>query len=336
VFDSNANLSRGSGVSDSLPPPARYLPFEKGTYDVLPGLRPFGFDFGNGAADACVFQIDSRFSEYRSAKLDARRNQLVPTMLVDRFTAQTAADVTRFIIHRLVTEHPQWFEPRDERGLRLLTCRLTGETFCFNDDWQLVVDCNSVDVTPNYTCALDALACQVQEDLAVTSADDSGNRLSALHVCLPSHWLPEEKLGKDFAEVHSPVPGMEPFTQNQQRFVAKMLGATSGLVRFVWGLQWTDALNRHPSRCSQSERFDPQAQNAWLRVERQTIWGLPDSRASLFTIRPYLIDVREIKQDVCLSAALASAVTSMSSDSLRYKGLLDDKDAFLGWLKSSD
>ncbi len=318
---------------DSLPPPAKYFPFEKGTYDVLPGLRPFGEDFGNGVADACIFQLDSHFCHFRTAMLEARRDHFARHVLSERYSEQAAADVARFIIQRLVAEHPQWFAFEQDGSIQRLTCSLTNEVLCFSRDWRLVDEGTRSDVEPRYSSALDALACQVQEDLAITCANESGNWIAALHVCLPSHWIPADKLERDFGEVHAPVPGMEPFSRNQAKFVNKMLGATTGLVRFVWGLQWNDTLNRHPARCTTTERFDPEAENAFLRVERQTIWGLPDSRASLFTIRPYLIDVRELKRDDQLVAALIAAIESMSDQSLRYKGLTENHEEFLRWLR---
>ncbi len=319
-----------------LPPPAKYFPFESGVYDVRPGLRAVGYDFGNGAADGRLFQVDSEFSAYRSAKLGARREDLCRHVLEDGYSEPTAAAVTRWMVDRLVAEHPQFFSLSREAPVWRLDCQLTGEVLCFDEEWRLLADVVTrgvhSDVHPLYTSALDALACQVQEDFAITCMNGSENRIAALQVCLPSHWRPEEKLGMDFAAVHAPVPGMTTFSREQEKFVRKMVGATAGLVRFVWGLQWTDQLNRHPARCCPEERFDPDAPRAFVRVERQTIWGLPESNASLFAIRPYLMDAREIQRDRPRARALAAAIGSMSEESLRYKGMLPDRERFLEWL----
>lgn len=314
-----------------LPPPARYTPFDTGTYDVRPGLRPLGFDFGNGPADAHLFQIDSEFPAYRQAKLEARRESHHRHVLEDLRYASVAATVTRFLAERLVAEHPQHFTLQDLAGERQLDCRLTGEVLKFDSNWNLDPDSAAA---YRYVSPLDALACQVQEDFAITCVGGGTNRVAALHVCLPSHWRPEEKLGQNFAEVHAPVPGMEPFIQNQDKLVKMMLIAENGLVRFVWGLQWNANLNRHPDRCDAAERFTPESPNAFVRVERQTLWGLPGGQASLFTIRPYLIDARSIHNERQLAATLAAAIRRMSDESLRYKGLSRDRDRFLDWLEA--
>jgi hypothetical protein len=314
-----------------LPPPAKYFPFESGVYDVRPGLRAMGYDFGNRAADGRLFQVDAEFSAYRSAKLEARREELGRHVLVDG-DSDTMGAVTRWMVERLVAEHPLLFSLSGEATIQRLHCQLTGEVLCFDEAWRLLNDGVRSDVQPMYVSAWDALACQVQEDFAITTMSGPANRIAALHVCLPSHWRPEEKLGLDFAAVHAPVPGMEVFSREQEKFVRKMVGATGGLVRFVWGLQWTDQLNRHPARCSPEERFDPDRPRAFVRVERQTIWGLPESNASLFAIRPYLMDAREIQCDRTRAIALAAAIRSMSEESLRYKGMLQDRERFVEWL----
>ncbi len=324
-------------MDEYLPTPAKYLPFLSGKYDVRPGLHRFGHDFGNAAADRLVFQIDCLFETFRAAKLDARRRQFTRHVLRDRFADQTAAAVTRFIVEHLVREHPRFFDLRSDRGGHRLTCALTAETLCFDPAWQLDPAATRSKVAPAYTNAWDAVACQVQEDLAVTCTNGLDNWVAALHVCLPSHWCPEEKLGQDFVQVHAPVPGMEPEKWKLQKFIDLMVGATDGRVRFVWGLQWNDRLNRHPAldelEPDVAGGFDPDTPRAFVRVERQTIWGLPEVRASLFTIRPYLIDAGEIQRDPRQAAALAAGIESMSPASLRYKGLSPHHTKLVEWLR---
>jgi hypothetical protein len=257
-------------------------------------------------------------------------------VLRDRYPDRTAAAAARFIVNRLVSEHPRWFDLQSDRGGHRLNCVLSGETLGFDAAWRLDPAATRSDVDPPYTGAWDALACQLQEDLAVTCSDGSDNWLAALHVCLPSHWSPEEKLGRDFVEVHAPVPGMEPEKWKLQKFIDLMVGATDGRVRFVWGVQWNDRLNRHPA-LDEADRaaagFDPEVPTAFVRVERQTIWGLPEVRASLFAIRPYLIEAGEIRRDPQQAAALAAAIESMSPESLCYKGLSPHHTKLVDWLR---
>src|SRR2546425_8112613 len=113
--------------------PARYFPIESGRYEVKPGLFKFGTDFGNGAADRQVFQIDDQFPRYHAAKMAARQERLSKYFQTHAYQEKTAERVARFM---------------------------------------------DMGVTN-----LDALACKVQEDLAVIQRDRDRHWLAAIHLC---------------------------------------------------------------------------------------------------------------------------------------------------------
>jgi hypothetical protein len=109
-----------------------------------------------------------------------------------------------------------------------------------------------------------------------------------------------------------------------------MFGATDGLVRFAWGITFDDRLNHNSD--APREPFDPTNPRALLRVERQTMWGLPHVGASLFTIRTYLYDCPTLCRDPATRGQLVSAVASMTSESAAYKNLSDARPALVRWL----
>lgn len=277
--------------------PARYRPYANGKYEVRPGLGRFGADLGNGEADRHVFQFDRQFEDYRAAKQNACETRPDDSFLTHEYDDDVALAVAQFIANRLVDEHPQWFELTGDS----LQCRLTGET--------VTIDAG----------ALHPLAMQIQEDLTVMVARGDRNWLAAAHLCIPSHWSAADKIGHNFAEVHAPVAGIEPINARANEYVAQMIRSTHGLVRFAWGLQGDNAIDGHPSHPRQALDLDAGA--VIIRLERQTVWGLPDVNASLFTLRPY--------NDVCRPedrAPIASAIASMTDASLAYKGLTNVRD----------
>lgn len=88
-------------------------------------------------------------------------------------------------------------------GESVLNCFLTGDRLHFDPEMRLLAG------SP-YESTFDALAMQVAEDLNVLALAEGGsNWLCAMHVCSPSTWRPEEKIGKDFFGIHSPVPQSE-------------------------------------------------------------------------------------------------------------------------------
>jgi hypothetical protein len=298
-----------------LPAPPFYFPLRHGRYDVAPGLIKFGKDLGGGAADAHVFQLDRTFDCFRSAKLQSRAKHFDKYVRTTDLADDVTAEVVSFIARRLASDHPHHFESVD--GGAALRCALTGD----------VVE------LPGDARTLDALACQVQEDFAIVSTSPDGKHwLSYVHVCLPNGWAPAEKVGRTFAVVHEPVAGMEEMNRRGEEFVNVMVRATDGLVRFAWGVTFTDRLNLHPDQ--PRTPFDPKNPRAFLRVERQTIWGFPQVGAALFTIRPYLYDLADLRRDSATREPLANALWTMPLASQIYKGIAPHAEALAAWLTS--
>ncbi len=324
-----------------LPPPARYFPLKSGRYEVTPGLKPLGAPLGNGDADAHLFQIDTGFSRYRENKLRCRAERLGKYVVFDDFTLPVAAAVARFLAMRLCAEYPDLFisEP-DADGSCALTCRLTGERLAFDPQMRLLDGGSGPQGAPAYGSAFDALCCQVQEDIAVVrTLPGRGDWIAALHLCSPSHWGAEQKIGRSFVDAHAPVPGMEKVNAAAASLVEAMVHR-GPFVRFVWGVGADDRLNHHPHpppgvgrEAWRGRAFDPAASPPFfLRVERQALWGLPDVGAALFTIRVSFVDGEEIRARPAERAQLRSALLSMSPASRVYKGVAGCVEEIVRWL----
>ncbi len=319
--------------------PACYFPLMNGRYEVKPGMMPFASCLGNSQADGQVFQIDENFADYRQAKLLARAERLSKYYQTYNYSQAVAGAIARLIIERLTQEHPQYFSyEKSTANTWIFHSQLTKETLYLDKDWQLQ-QVEGSPVFPVYTSTLDALAAQVQEDLTVICRGSDGcNWLSAVHLCYPNHWSAEEKIGKNFATIHTPVAGMEKINRRADAIVNTMISCKP-MVRFAWGLSTDIRLNHHPEPPSnlsveqwQGRSFDPQDPRLYLRIERQVIWGLPEYEAALFTIRTYFRDCSLLKQDSLLRVKLCAAIESMSPESLIYKGLADSKASILHWL----
>lgn len=326
----------------ALNSPACYFPLMNGRYEVKPGMMVFGSCFGNGQADKQVFQIDENFADYRQAKILARAERLSKYYQTHNYSKTVAGAIARLIINRLTQEHPQYFGyEKLTANTSIFSSQLTQEILYLDADWQLQKVENS-SAFPAYTSILDALAAQVQEDFTVICCgNDGGNWLSAVHLCYPNHWSAEEKIGKDFAAIHTPVAGMEKINRRADAIVDTMMNRKP-MVRFAWGLSTDMRLNHHPEPPPgllvnqwQGRSFDPQNPKLYLRIERQVIWGLPEYQAALFTIRTYFRDCNWLKQDSLLRVKLCDAIESMSPESLIYKGLADSKASILHWLNEA-
>lgn len=270
----------------SLPPAVRYPYHAAGPYSTAPLLRPLGTDFGNGRADATAFVLDADWPRFRDLKLslDGRRDRHVGSA---GLTPEVAAEAYRILAQRLADDHPDLFR-FETLGLR-------------NPQGTLITD-------------LDGLLLEVPEDLALVV----GGRCVYVNVSAPSHWNPIEKLGKDFAAVHAPVPHME-------RTVAAADGLNKAMtergpwVRFVWTLEPDDVLNHHPDLGEGARDFS--AGRFWVRVERQTTLPMPQIDGFAFLIRVTFVPDDEILARANGREELLAALDSLPEASRVYKGL---------------
>lgn len=181
-------------------------------------------------------------------------------------------------------------------------------------------------IVKNYPDKLDEpynfcnLAIQIQEDLAIHRISDDSDWLAATHICYPSGWSPEEKIGKNFNEIHEPIPGMN--LSNSRKLIEASI-YHGPYERFVWGLIYEDELNYHPS--IQRKQFDPENPFFLLKVERQIMAGLPEQKAMLFVLRQFLIPESEVDK-----TALHKAITGMTPEQRAYKNIPDDFLVYLG------
>ncbi len=323
--------------------PAHYFPIRAGRYEIGAGLYRLDTDFGNGSKDSKLFQLDGKWPHYREQKMRARRERLdkyVCESIRQEGVIRAAVD---FFMQRLPLEYPDYFSLQAQKEREwCLHCALSGEILCFDSaNPYLYTDVRAPTgkcPDPAYASALDALACQIQEDLAVVEvASGDKDRVAALHLCYPNHWAAQDKIERSFAEIHAPVPGFDKIAKQSGPLLTHLL-ANGPYVRFAWGLASDMRLNHHPqppeeyedAQAWQGRGFRPDRPQLYLRIERQVLVGLAGTEALLFMIRTYFEDVAEF--DVSRIDGLCSAIESMDGDTLRYKGIGSQRDEILDWL----
>jgi hypothetical protein len=167
------------------------------------------------------------------------------------------------------------------------------------------------------------------EDFALV--DGASGTLPWLAVALPSHWAPESKVGRHFAEVHAPVADNALLLKAADSLV-KLVTGPERWERFVWNVTDQPRLHAHPDRTDRERwRHTPLAR-AWWRTERQTFVPLPALGQAVFTI---LVDVQPLAQALDSPArarALHDAIASMSPAVLDYRGLAPVREPLLAWL----
>ncbi|MBT9547827.1 MAG: DUF3445 domain-containing protein [Candidatus Sericytochromatia bacterium] len=306
-------------------PVLRYFPFESGKYDVsTPGL--FHLQVETETPEKRLFQIDQSYPLYLQNKAHCRQENINKYYLEQDLDTACQRLVNQTIVDHLCRAYPQWFQFEQQS----LNCSLSGDQLKLSAKFELQEH-------PLYLNLFDALASQLQEDLAIWQLQGDRDSLVALHVCAPNFWAPAEKIGKTFAEVHQHVPGMAAQRGNYLPML-KGLIQKPAFCRFIWDLNTSSRLNHHPLAPVDIlpenwplPPFSLAAPELYVRVERQLLCGLPACQAVLFAIRTYLYPVQAL--DLAGLQGLASALQSMPPALLEYKNLADSREAIQSWLK---
>lgn len=167
------------------------------------------------------------------------------------------------------------------------------------------------------------------EDFAVVDGRDA--TIPWLAVALPSHWTPEDKIGRHFAEVHAPVADNSLLLQASAA-LTRMVTAPGAWERFVWNVTSHPRLHAHPLRFDERRWQLTPVAGAWWRTERQTFIALPEHAQAVFTIH---VQVQPLAEAVAVpgrAARLHEAISTMSPAVLAYRGLATVRDELLAWL----
>lgn len=302
-----------------LPLPLSYAPYLSGRYEVsTPGLKHF--QPNPTQPEQRLIQIDRQFPRYRANKEACRKTEPRQYILEQDFFSETRRQANLLLIKQLCSAYPELFQWKKEQGLN---CQLTGEFLRFG--------ANQVLQDSPYTNLWEALAAQIQEDLALWQVEGPKDWLAALHVCAPNGWAPAHKIGQNFDRVHRSVPGMERQRTQYHRMLAGLIHKPA-FVRFIWDLRTRNSLNLHPQIVSELPPFQATAPELYVRVERQVLHGLPKCNAVLFLIRTYVYEITTLKAPAL--RAILNAVRSMPPDLLAYKQLASSSNELQTWLQA--
>ena len=173
------------------------------------------------------------------------------------------------------------------------------------------------------------------EDFALV--DGASGTLPWMAVALPSHWAPQDKIGRHFREVHAPVADNALLLRAGDHLM-KMVCGPERWERFVWNVTRHPRLNAHPANVDPAPWpaaafADANAPRAWWRTERQTFIALPGLTQAVFTIH---VEVEPLALGIDSrdkAARLHEAIATMSDAVLAYRNLTAVREPLLAWLE---
>lgn len=289
-----------------------YYPYLRGKYDVSPAFNVLKLNHLSDIPDNYLFQIDQNFEKYIKNKEECRRENIEKYYQQYNLADQTKRVIIEYIINNLITYYPNNFV-LEKSNINTLNCLLTNEKIIYDNQFNLISE--------KYTDLLDAICSQVQEDIVICSMDKQNDWLSFIHLCSPNYWSAQEKIGKNFSEIHEYVAGMEKI-RSIYRPILESVIKKGPFFRFAWEINTDNLLNHHPEKIKSEKKFNSLLPELFVRVERQCLIGFEEINTILFTIKTYYKDILELnKQQINF---LNKSLLSMSAETLKYKRLEND------------
>ncbi len=179
---------------------------------------------------------------------------------------------------------------------------------------------------------LDAAARLVPDDLLVMVERDGELVFGGGSVCFPNRWDLRSKVGRTMAEVHAPVAGLNEQLEAAIDNFFRRLTPDRSYQRLGWGLINSPYGFEPPlpttldielgTRSGEARRrpVRPEADDIFVRVERETLRRFMSTNCVLFTIRTYISPITQLGADD--RALIEDRITAMHPDIREYKDVL--------------
>lgn len=303
-----------------------YFPFDTDEYALTMNARALAVD--------CLIEVEPTL--YR-AEL-AEKDTILASDYRYYYQAPPSTEAMQWesialLLPNMARHHPQHFALQTDGDHWTWTNRLLGTETALT-----LGDPATLPLPP-----LDWLGRQVQEDLILMAEDSAaGTPLVAGHLCFGAGWCLDDKMGQSFLAIHAPVALFTERIGRSSDLLMQRLKPGHPVARVGWSISTSNGLNRAPAVANKwrQDVSTIDATNAgarcFLRLERQTLSRLPQTRAVLFTIHTYLAPLADVIAEEAPARArrLAATLRTAPEEFLRYKGITQFYGPLLGYLET--
>lgn len=311
-----------------LPVPEFYFPVSRNPFAFKTGLNKISFTQNTNKFK--IFQIDADWNVYHQQKLKSRAEDLGKYIISYDFPSALNKSLCEFIIQTLLKQHSTIFSQKEKENLYCFKNEITNEEIYYDESFTLYS--SNLNPSPPYESLLDALCCQIQEDISFISVKNNKDIINYLHLCFPNHWAAADKIGKSFLQAHAPVPAMQDISKGAIK-LNQLLCTEGPFERFTWGLCTDTRLNKHPippdhytGRIWHGREFSLEDE-LYIRIERQVTTPITQHDSFLFLIHTYFVDTKTLSNERL--QRLAQSINTMPEEVLAYKGLKTNKNILL-------
>jgi dimethylamine monooxygenase subunit A len=296
-----------------------FRPYRWATPEFQVGLQPIS------PCDWLLF--DGHYADFMSAKRKhlSRSPEIFYRTLPDSLAAQR--ELSSLVVAHLVQEHSALFSVSDGT----LRCAAGGDSWDLNDE----------SVEPLWQ-----LSDFVQEDFMLLHEIDGRQTITAASNAYSSSGRLVAAVGRNVRWAHEPVPNL---TELHGSRIDRILGSVhedAPCVRFNWQLTPLSSIFFPPDPHAATKAAlrsvsaqlskDPSLAPSLLhmRVERQTLRRLPETRAVAFSIHTYSDPLSSLLNDPAALHALLGLLRGYSAARLQYTEMDAVHAAVIAWLET--
>ena len=174
----------------------------------------------------------------------------------------------------------------------------------------------------------------VQEDLIIMKQTEEDYHLESASLCAPTRWSLKDKFRESLSKIHKEVPGYEQKIGKRVDSIFSNLPDDKIFERFNWSIFDSPELFQPINSKTLVEIRDLRPQELFIRVERQTIRRLEQSKSVLFTVRVHVDPITAILDSKRSIEDLINAISNLDRDMKNYKVITPFEENLINWLKS--
>ena len=174
----------------------------------------------------------------------------------------------------------------------------------------------------------------VQEDLIIMKQIEEDYHLESASLCAPTRWSLQDKYRESLSKIHKEVPGYEQKIGKRVDSIFSNLPDDKIFERFNWSIFDSPELFQPINSKTLVEIQNLRPQELFIRVERQTIRRLEQSKSVLFTVRVHVDPITVILDSKRSIEDLITAISNLDLDMKNYKVITPFEENLINWLKS--
>lgn len=283
-----------------------HQPYKDGKGGVDIGLKPIQKE--------SWLEIDGLFSAEIAEKKKLLKNKRSDVLITPSSSFSIQKEVLTTIL-----EHLQLFH---------------ANLFNINNETVEIIKTKEIYNHQKFPNPLELASLLVQEDLIIMKQIEEDYHLESASLCAPTRWSLQDKYRESLSKIHKEVPGYEQKIGKRVDSIFSNLPDDKIFERLNWSIFDSPELFQPINSKTLVEIQDLRPQELFIRVERQTIRRLEQSKSVLFTVRVHVDPITAILDSKRSIEDLITAISNLDLDMKNYKVITPFEENLINWLKS--